>query len=667
MADRNSIIERLAFSFLIASTLVIPCASASENEKKEDSPLWSFAALEKKKLPAVKDASWPQNRIDHFILARMEAEGLQPAPSADERVLLRRLNFDLIGLPPTAKEVDEFCACTTDEKIDELLTSPHHGERWGRHWLDVARYSDTTASWLKSTASPWLYRDWVVNAFNNDMSYKQFVMRQLATDLMRETPPEDNAALGFLGLSPTYWKELQLPPELIKVTVADEWEERIDALGRSFLGLTLACARCHDHKSDPVSTKDYYALAGVFASIRITDRPTMDEKSWAPVAAAHKMVTGLEKKMVDLKKKKPKPADLDKQVASIQKAIVVLKKNTPHYNVPMVSGVEEAALFVTKKDKGHGTKLDYKMGKGRNLMVQQRGNPNTLGEEVPRSFLSAFPQKGGSEPRSLQNGSGRLELASAMVEDAEPLVARVIVNRVWSYHFGRGLVMTPSNFGKTGDAPSHPDLLDDLAARFVQDGKWSLKWLHREILNSATWQQSSIAPDAVEKDPENVFYARMNRLRLEVESWRDTMLKVSGTLDETIGGKAGNLTDNKNSRRTLYGKIHRRDLDQMLRVNDFPDPASHSPTRDETITPLQLLFTLNGPLLETQAANLAERIEKEAEKPDEQINFAYRLLFQRSPSEKEQKLGLSFLTSRENSLPLYAQALLGSNEFLYLD
>jgi len=649
----------------IAAVLLLPFAYGSE--KKEDSPLWSFAALEKKKLPAVKDASWPQNRIDHFVLARMEAEGLQPAPSADERVLLRRLSFDLIGLPPTAKEVDDFCLCGTEEVIDELLTSPHHGERWGRHWLDVARYSDTTASWLKSTASPWLYRDWVVNAFNNDMSYKQFVMRQLATDLMSETPPEDNAALGFLGLSPTYWKELQLPPEIIKVTVADEWEERIDALGRSFLGLTLACARCHDHKSDPVSTKDYYALAGVFASIRITDRPTMDEKSWAPVAAAHKKVTGLEKKIADLKKKKPKPADLDKQVASIQKEMAVLKKSTPHYNVPMVSGVEEAALFVTKKDKGHGTKLDYQMGKGRNLMVQQRGNPNTLGEEAPRSFLSAFPQKGGSKPRSLQNGSGRLELASAMVEDAEPLVARVIVNRVWSHHFGRGLVMTPSNFGKTGDAPSHPDLLDDLAARFVQDGKWSLKWLHREILNSATWQQSSIAPDAVEKDPENVFYARMNRLRLEVESWRDTILKVSGTLNETVGGQAGDLDDTKNGRRTLYGKIHRRDLNKMLRVNDFPDPASHSPVRSETITPLQLLFTLNGPLLETQAAHLAKRIEKEAKKPDEQINFAYRLLFQRSPSEKEQKLGVSFLTSRENSLPLYAQALLGSNEFLYLD
>jgi len=469
MSAGNSISRHLRVCLLIAAVPLASFLPASEKKKPDDAP-WSFTTLEKKKLPTIQRTNWPHNRIDYFILARMEKNGMQPAPPADGRVLMRRLYFDLLGLPPSPEAVDDFCDCEIPGIIDHLLASPHYGERWGRHWLDVARYTDTTASWLKSTASAWLYRDWVVQAFNDDLPYTQFVMRQLATDLMPETPPKDNAALGFLGLSPTYWKELQLPPEIIKTTVADEWEERIDALGRTFLGLTLACARCHDHKFDPISTKDYYALAGVFASVRIADRPTMDEKSWAPVAAARKHVAELEKQIADLKKKKLKPDEFKKQAAPMEKEMAMIKKNTPHYDVPVVSGVEEAALYVTKKDQGHGTKLDYRMGEGRDLMVQKRGNPNDTGELVARHFLTAFPEKGKTEPRSLQSGSGRLELAHAIVEDAEPLVARVIVNRVWRHHFGRGLVSTPSNFGRAGDPPSHPELLDDLAYRFVNDG-----------------------------------------------------------------------------------------------------------------------------------------------------------------------------------------------------
>ena len=649
----------------VCAVIATLCFSVGNADEK----LWSFAPLQKQKLPEVKNSSWPENRIDHFILARLEAEGLEPAPRADGRVLMRRLYFDLIGLPPSPEEVEEFCDCHTSEKIDELLSSAHYGERWGRHWLDLARYSDSTASWLKSTASAWLYRDWVVQAFNDDMPYNDFVVRQLATDLLERTPPKDNAALGFLGLSPTYWKELQLPPEIIKTTVADEWEERVDALGRTFLGLTLACARCHDHKSDPVSIEDYYALAGVFASIRIADRPTMDEKTWAPVAAARSKVSGLEKQIADLKKKKPKPEDLDKRVAAWTKEIDRIKKSTPHYNVPMVNGVEEAALYVEKKDKGHGTKLDYKMGEARDLEIQMRGDPNRTGEIMPRRFLTAFPAKNSDQPRLFKQGSGRAELAAALVEDAEPLVARVMVNRVWRQHFGRGLVSTPSNFGKAGELPSHPRLLDDLAARFVNEGKWSIKWLHREILNSATWQQSSVAPEAEKQDPENILLARMNRRKLEIESWRDSMLKVSGTLDETIGGRALDLNSPENKRRTIYGKIQRRDLNKMLQVNDFPDPTAHSPARAETITPLQMLFALNGPLLEKQAENLAKRIEEETGEKSEQIDLAYRLTFQRQPTPWEWDLGMKFLKSSEteSALPRYAQALLSSNEFLYVD
>ncbi|MDC0144916.1 DUF1549 domain-containing protein, partial [Verrucomicrobia bacterium] len=273
---------------------------------------WSFLPLKEQSLPQVQQKGWPEQRLDHFTLARMEAKKLQPAAQADERVLLRRLYFDLIGLPPLPEQLADFRTRAKKDRaeaiakeIDTLLASPHYGERWARHWLDLARYTDKTASWLNSTASAWRYRDWVVGALNRDLPYNQFVKQQLANDLIKGSNPKDNAALGFLGLSPTYWKELQLPPEIIKTTVADEWEERMDAVGRTFLGLTLGCARCHDHKFEPVTQADYYAIAGVFASVRIADRPMVSEQLWEPVTKARSEVSELEKKVAALKKKKP--------------------------------------------------------------------------------------------------------------------------------------------------------------------------------------------------------------------------------------------------------------------------------------------------------------------------------------------------------------------------
>ena len=258
---------------------------------------WSFLPLKEQTLPPVQQNDWPQQRLDHFILAGIEAQKLKPAAPAVDRVLLRRLYFDLIGLPPTPEQLADFrkravvnrqSAIKTE--INTLLASPHYGERWARHWLDLARYTDKTASWLNSTASAWRYRDWVVGALNRDLPYNDFVKKQLANDLIKGGNPKDNAALGFLGLSPTYWKELQLPPEIIKTTVADEWEERMDAVGRTFLGLTLGCARCHDHKFEPVTQADYYAIAGVFASVRIAERPMVSPELWVPVTKARERV-----------------------------------------------------------------------------------------------------------------------------------------------------------------------------------------------------------------------------------------------------------------------------------------------------------------------------------------------------------------------------------------
>jgi Protein of unknown function (DUF1553)/Protein of unknown function (DUF1549) len=651
----------------IAGFFLMAVAGLRAGETSPPAVHWSFRPLAQQPLPKVSDPAWPKNRIDYFILSQMEKAGLRPAPPADDRVLLRRLYFDLTGLPPSLAAVDHFdqSGFSNTKVVEELLASPHYGERWGRHWLDLARYTDIPESWSEAKSPPFLYRDWVVAAFNADLPYDQFVIRQLANDLLPEARPEDNAALGFIGLSPSYWKELQLPPEIIGVTVAEEWEERVDALGQTFLGLTLACARCHDHKTAPVTAEDYYALAGVFASVQIADKPVVADALWKPVAAARAKVAALEKQRADLKKIKPAPADLKTQLTEIEKNIAE-QKNTPHFALATASGVVEAALFVKEKKGAHGTTLEYVAGMAQDLALQRRGNPNDKGEVVPRRFLSAFPQNHG-QPRPLKNGSGRLDLARALVEDAAPLSARVIVNRVWQHHFGRGLVETPSEFGPAGEAPTHPELLDDLAARFVENG-WSIKWLHREILTSATWQQASLVPPESEaRDPANQHYSRMARRRLDFEAWRDAMLAATGELDLKVGGEPFNLDDARETRRTLYGKVQRRELSTMLSVNDFPDPIAHSAARTETSTPLQQLFSLNGPFVMQRARALADQLGTGAS-PDEQgrIRRAYALLLQREPTPREEDLGLAFL-KRGGSLAGYSQVLLTGNEFLYMD
>lgn len=659
----------------LASTLVL---QAGEIGSQALPP--SFLPLHEVELPSVKDSSWPAGRLDHFILARLETEGLRPAAEAEDRILLRRLSYDLKGLPPTwedwvtfrqRRQMDPEQAWR--DQVDEWLASPAYGERWARHWLDLARYTDRTASWLNSTAAAWRYRDWVVRALNEDMPYDEFVRKQLANDLIPGSDPRENVALGFLGLSPNYWKELQLPPEVIKTTVADEWEERMDAVGRTFLGLTLGCARCHDHKSDPITQADYYALAGVFASVRITDRTTLPEDLWKPVSQARQKVARL-KAEVQVIQKKPKaslkPED-EERIRRLQEEIREIESGTPHYHAPMVSGVDEAALHVNaRKDGKQGTTLDYSPGMARDLPIHVRGNPNVTGETMPRGFLSAFATPG-REPRRFRQGSGRLELADAFLEDSRGLAARVIVNRVWQHHFGRGLVATPSEMGFSGDAPTHPDLLEDLARRFVENG-WSLKWLHREILCSATWRQGLNHPEAARQDPENRWVARRLRQKLDVESWRDGLLRVSGNLEDHMGGDPVPILAPGNHRRTLYGLIHRREMDVFLSQHDFPDPTAHAATRNTTITPLQQLFVLNSDFMLEQARGLALRILAQSDDFESRVRWGYRWLFLREPHSRELDLAKAFLESSEqagaqDAWALYAQALLGSNEFLFIE
>ncbi len=488
---------------------------------------WSFQPAREQPLPNVEQADWPRSRSDIFLLAAMEREGLQPSPQADRATLVRRLYFDVIGLPPTPEQVQEFVNDESPQAweslVDRLLQSPHYGEKWARLWLDMARYTDKTATWLYPAGQSHLYRDWVIQAFNDDMPFDEFVHRQLATDLMPETGPDDLPALGFLSLSPTYWKELKLPCEIINTIVADEWEERVDAVSRTFLGLTVACARCHDHKYDPVSSEDYYALAGVFASCRQVERPLIPEEDYAPVRQAKAEVAKLQEEVAKLQKKKPQPKD---RISELTAKIDSIKSSTPLYDTPLANAMSEESLYVVRAGKTpqDGTRLDYRP-EPRDLPLYIRGNPNRPGPIVARRFLTVLSPEGEAEP--FQNGSGRLDLAHAITGQAASLTARVIVNRIWLAHFGQGLVDTPSNFGQQGSRPSHPQLLDDLAARFMAEG-WSIKQLHREILLSAAWRQNSaVDPERHQTDPENRWLSRMNRRRVEFESWRDAMLSAT--------------------------------------------------------------------------------------------------------------------------------------------
>jgi hypothetical protein len=637
---------------------------------------WSFLPLQRHPQPVVNATDWPAQPIDSFILASLEQNGLGPSPVADRRTLLRRLSFDLIGLPPTISELEAFEsdaeAGAYARQVERLLALPHYGEKWGRFWLDVVRYCDTAEPWaVDKSAHAWLYRDWVVQSLNDDLRFDRFLELQLAADLIPDSQPGDIAALGFLGLSPVYWKELKLDQSVIKSVVAEEWEERINTLSGAVLGLTVACARCHDHKYDPVSQEDYYALAGVLASTKLTARALLPADAAQVVAKAHEQTAAWQKAREELLAKKPETDEAKQQAEDLARQIAQLEQATPHYHEPMAYAVEDASLLVLP-DGPDRTKLDYRTGEAQNVALQIRGNPNNPGAVIPRRFLAVLSP---GTPSPFQQGSGRRELAKSMIVEGAPLTARVIVNRVWQQHFGRGLVDTPSNFGTTGALPSHPALFDDLVARFVDQG-WSLKWLHREIVLSSAYQQSSVFDAArFAIDPDNRLLWRANRRRLDVESWRDAMLAATGRLNLAPGGPDRSLDDADNNRRTLYGTVKRRELHAMLRLNDFPDPTTHNASRDLTTTPLQQLFVLNSPFMQQQSAALAERICREL--PDDldgQVRRAYQLLYGREPTGRQKELAREFFAPAANDpaqrielWKQYAQALLGSNESAFID
>ena len=628
----------------------------------EGRKFWAFQPLTKSNPPTQNFQQKPRGRIDEYVLGKLAEHAITQAPEASKATLLRRAKFDLLGLPPTPEEVVEFVADKDpnayEKRIDAWLASPQYGERWARHWLDLTRYCDVGESWMDSKGQPYPYRDWVIAAINADVPYNRFSTLQLAADLAPDAEPTDRAALGFLGLSPTYWKELQLPVEIIKTIVSDEYEERVHTLSSVFLGINLACARCHDHKYDPFTSEDYYGIAGVFASTRTSEHSLSKEIDGQRAAQLRREAARHEEEIKKLKAKKTE--DHSQKITELEAAISAIKAD-PAYGALLVTGVRDGSLKVEPAIGKHGSRIVYE-DTPQDMALEVRGNPNRTSGVVPRRFPAVF-EKGA--PLRFSHGSGRLDLADALFTHARDLVARVMVNRIWAAHFGVGIVATPSDFGVQGERPTHPELLDDLAGRFIQAG-WSLKWLHRQIMCSATYRQESARPTAA--DPELRMHSRFQRKRLDVEQWRDALLAATGELDLKIGGAPFDLAALNNKRRTIYGSVRRRELSDILRLHDFPDPITHSPVRMPTTTPLQQLFTLNSPLMIEQSTALARRLAKDYPESAARVIRAYLLLFGREPSEAETRLALEYVADGfESSWRQYCQALMGSNEFLFVD
>ncbi len=692
---------------------------------------WSFQPLTQSE-PHPKGFTWPRTKIDSFILQELEAKQLTGSHEADPRSLIRRVYLDLTGVRPTFEQVEAFAKSPTDEAyakiVEELLASPQYGQRWGRYWLDVARYGEDNPT--NEASNPgyqfaWRYRDWVIQALNKDVPYNQFVTLQLAADLVPGAPRSDLAATGFLGAAPVYHKDGRLSKDVVENVYMDEWDERVDTITRGVLGLTVACARCHDHKFDPISTKDYYSLAGVFASTTPAPRPVADvdkdtetrfmaasqrifylsyranllrddpgskrqearkkvEASVEELAKVEDEIASLRAKYPDLVNylqrldrrpnpyNDPKPpvpavpsAGVGSETSPAAKPPVVANNNNGgrrrgggNNTDPFYNAVYDAGLWVNGSDPDF-TMLDIKPGEARDLRVLPGGNVAKPGDVAPRGFPSVLAK---GDAAFHTKASGRFELSEKIFTGAAPLAARVIVNRVWAWHFGKPLVDTQSDFGVQGEKPTHPQLLDDLAARFIANG-WSIKWLHREIVLSATWRQASTPrADALKLDPANRLLWRMNPRRLDIEAYRDCILQAAGTLDTSLGGPSIDLGRGNSTRRTVYARITRGRVSNMLALYGFPEPTMHSPGRETTTTPLQQLFILNSPFIQDQAKALVERVAKETN-VSVKIREMYRHALRRDPTEHEVDLATKYLEA--GTLTDYAQALLSTNEVIF--
>jgi hypothetical protein len=639
---------------------------------------WAYQSLRRQGVPTVKNESWSRNEIDRFILAGLEDKGLTPAPCADKRTLIRRATFDLIGLPPTPAEVDAFVRDDRPDAfaqvVDRLLGSPHYGERWGRHWLDVVRYADYHDGNPKARnpvcepLEAWRYRDWVVQSFNQGLPFDQFIVHQIAGDLLPAPNGKEPYADGLIAttfLVNGAWDRGDADKEKM---VSDMVDDQIDTVGKAFLGLTLGCARCHDHKFDPIAQTDYYALAGIFYSTRMLTelgakggemtlqrRPLVPKEMIEKRARQLKQITGLTAILADMDKKNPKnPSDDPTRELLMEMRERIQKELLPEPSLALAvsEGGVPGGLFPGIQD----------------VPLHIRGSYTRLGPVVPRGMPKFFA---GDKQPTITVGSGRRELATWVASRDNPLTARVIVNRVWQGHFGKGLVRTPNNFGMLSERPSHPELLDWMARTFIEDG-WSLKKLHRRILLSAAWQQASMVPrESINRDPENRWLGRFTPRRLEAEALRDALLFVAGRLDPSAGGPA--TQDLNIPRRSLYLQTARWDRGNYATLFDAANPDASVETRDVSTVAPQALFLLNHDFVLTQAKSLAKRLTRDEPKDeDARIHHLFQLTFNRSPTADEMRIARTFLDrpragGPETAWRDLAHVVLSSNEFVYLD
>ena len=780
-------------SGLTRIALTLTCAFGAVGAEASDH--WAFQPVTRPGVPSVSGAAWPSGALDHFVLAKLRENGMQPARRAGRRTLIRRVTLDLTGLPPTPGEVDAFVAADSPgayrRLVERVLASPRFGERWGRHWLDVARYADTKGYLAGNQARlfthSYTYRDYVIDAFNADLPYDRFIIEQVAADKLElGDDKQPLAAMGFLTLGRRF---LNNPHDII--------DDRIDVVTRGMMGLTVSCARCHDHKYDPIPMADYYSLYGVFASSHepgdkpfISDaidpiervafdeerkrredklnnykreqyarvREQVKEQTGDYVWAAHRAAKVPAGKVDELARKAKLDPELTRRwmrhlakrresgdpVFAAWFALTKLDAGSFGEQAKAVLGGEplanahpavraalaeagslEAAakslgqlLYKAKSDQPklreavHSDDSPAKLSDGdvnrvmdvegrqgirsrkrkfdelegehpgapnramvlldnaspHDPWIFRRGNPGMKGDAVPRRFIAALSH---GERKPFVEGSGRLEMAEAIADPGNPLTARVMANRVWQRLFGSGLVITPSDFGVRAEPPSHPKLLDFLAADFVDNG-WSLKVLIRGIVTSSTYQQGeTVHPKYAERDPGNRLLWQMNRKRLDFEAMRDSVLSVSGNLTLKQGGRSVHIANKPDARcRTVYGFVDRQNLPNLFRTFDFAGPDTTCPQRFTTTVPQQALYLLNSPFIEAQAKRLGARSGVTSADDEERIRVIYRLAYQREPSAEELALAKGFVDEFVPSAAAWerlGQALLVSNEMMFVD
>ncbi len=684
---------------------------------------WAFQPVKSPVVPAVQHTDWPRSDIDRFILAKLEEKGITPVRDADKYSLLRRVTLDLTGLLPAQSEVQQFYKDSSSDAfskvVDRLLASPAFGDRWGRHWLDITYYADTTGYGRRiPLPEAWRYRDYVIESFNQDKPYDQFLREQIAGPKGGPEGKKDQSAIaatGFLVLGPWSWGAYDRAQTLL-----DAADLQVDLVGRSMLGLTLGCARCHDHKFDPIPNKEYYGLIGIFLSTKTLSLNRFGDGgiNMVRLPETTEVAKRYAQEMEAYDKRLAEAEAAEKIYAKdreeVQKQITALKANpTSAQNESTLKAAQDQLAEVKKKSEYAGDKqiLEFvrylkprlpnvyaaeDLDQPQDTRIASRGDAHQLGEFAPRGFLSAINYE--KPPEIEPDSSGRRELADWIANEKNPLTARVYVNRLWHFLFGDGIVATTENFGARGDAPTHPELLDYLATRLIAN-QWSTKKTIREIVLSRVYQLASATdPKAGELDADNKLLWRANRRRMEVETIRDTMLQVAGNLDASRGGPSLPLTaqnvhtiapffleddtvieDPIKNRRTVYQPVMRNSQMapvDILNLFDFKDPDQVIGTRIPTVVPTQTLYLLNSPFVKEEARLLAARLLKDASLDDKgRVSELMLIALNRPATERDVQQARQFIAAAmkkapaENALETawarYCHAILVSSEFLY--